>query len=355
MIADIGGYTTYLTGVELDHSQDILADVIHTVVDSLCGPFDLAKLEGDAVFCYQPGDPAPAEAVIGIIDQTYAAFHDRLRAIRYATACRCEACLRIPNLTLKFVVHAGEFVIHEIAGNKELVGKDIIVIHRLLKNQVVETHGIQGYAFLTDACLTRHAIDRATHGFADHTEPFDDVGEIEGGVLDLEARRVRDEGEHGIRITPDRAHAVFSMPHLPLTPEEFWRWLTDAELRPRWQEGVVEVRRQGQPGPVGMDTFNHCMHGPEIILEQIVGWKPYDYYTSRFHFIDLGYWTWTYELIPDAGTTTLNLYVHFDEGDEQRSKAPQILPQMKELFATNERNLRELLERARTGTDIPST
>ena len=35
LIADISGYTAYLAGVELDHAQDILADLIGTVVTAL--------------------------------------------------------------------------------------------------------------------------------------------------------------------------------------------------------------------------------------------------------------------------------------------------------------------------------
>ena len=48
VIADISGYTSYLAGVELDHAQDILADLMDTVVGSLRPAFRLAKLEGDA-------------------------------------------------------------------------------------------------------------------------------------------------------------------------------------------------------------------------------------------------------------------------------------------------------------------
>ena len=48
LIADISGYTSYLAGVELDHAQDILADLIGTVVTALRPNFRLAKLEGDA-------------------------------------------------------------------------------------------------------------------------------------------------------------------------------------------------------------------------------------------------------------------------------------------------------------------
>src|SRR6266566_5064599 len=39
VIADISGYTGYLAGVELDHAQDILADLIDTIVGALRPPF----------------------------------------------------------------------------------------------------------------------------------------------------------------------------------------------------------------------------------------------------------------------------------------------------------------------------
>ena len=43
VIADISGYTSFLAGVELDHAQDIIADVMDTVVRCLRPPFRLAK------------------------------------------------------------------------------------------------------------------------------------------------------------------------------------------------------------------------------------------------------------------------------------------------------------------------
>ena len=56
VIADISGYTTFLAGVELDHAQDIVADVMDTVVKAVRPPFRLAKFEGDAAFFYAAAD-----------------------------------------------------------------------------------------------------------------------------------------------------------------------------------------------------------------------------------------------------------------------------------------------------------
>ena len=52
LIADISGYTSFLAGVELDHAQDIIADLMDAVVKGLRPPFRLAKFEGDTAFVY---------------------------------------------------------------------------------------------------------------------------------------------------------------------------------------------------------------------------------------------------------------------------------------------------------------
>ena len=78
VIADIGGYTKYLSGVELEHSQDILADLMGTLVKALTATFQLAKLEGDCVF--SAGDVDDVELRTAV-ESTYHAFRSRRRAI----------------------------------------------------------------------------------------------------------------------------------------------------------------------------------------------------------------------------------------------------------------------------------
>ena len=56
LIGDISGYTSYLAGVELEHAQDIIADLMENVVKCLRPPFRLAKFEGDAAFLCAAGD-----------------------------------------------------------------------------------------------------------------------------------------------------------------------------------------------------------------------------------------------------------------------------------------------------------
>src|SRR2546423_4488862 len=122
LIADVSGYTRYLSGTELEHSQDILADLIGLVVEKTCGLMKLAKLEGDAVFCYEGGRLVDGHLLIDLVDGCYVAFRKRQRTMVQLTTCQCDACRRIADLDLKFVVHRGPFVIHRVACPEELVG-----------------------------------------------------------------------------------------------------------------------------------------------------------------------------------------------------------------------------------------
>ena len=62
-IADISGYTHFVSGVELDHAQDIIADIMDTLVKTLRPPFRLAKFEGDAAFVYAVADKVDGSLV----------------------------------------------------------------------------------------------------------------------------------------------------------------------------------------------------------------------------------------------------------------------------------------------------
>jgi len=114
VLADIGGYTKYLSGVELDHSQDILADLLGVVITSLTSRLALAKLEGDAVFCYdRDSEDADGLSLLTLMEGCYFAFHERQRDIKHATTCDCDACRLIPQLTVKFVAHHGAYIVHD--------------------------------------------------------------------------------------------------------------------------------------------------------------------------------------------------------------------------------------------------
>ena len=97
VLADIGGYTRYLAGVELEHSTDVLADLLGVVVKQMEGAFRVAKLEGDAVFLFaRKGEGSDWEKNRRAIGQKllrlFESFSRKVRELSAATTCTCKAC-----------------------------------------------------------------------------------------------------------------------------------------------------------------------------------------------------------------------------------------------------------------------
>jgi hypothetical protein len=151
--------------VTIAHRDDAFADgavpeaytVISSLLDGIVGrlapPFTLAKLEGDAVFAYAEDDDAPprGRAMLDCIFECHADFRSRLDNAHEVWTCWCDACKRIDELNLKFVLHAGTFVVQDIAGRSELVGPEVVVVHRLLKSGAAELVGHPAYALVTES------------------------------------------------------------------------------------------------------------------------------------------------------------------------------------------------------------
>ena len=304
VIADIGGYTRYLSGVELEHSHDILADLLAAVSARLESRLVLVKLEGDAVFC--AGHTA---TLVEDLTDCYGSFANRQRTIVLNTTCACDACRRIPDLNLKFVAHHGSFVEHEVAGRTELMGPDVIAVHRMLKNSVPERTSINAYAFLSSACVEGLGLDPA--GLLPHTEHYEDIGELSGFVLDMEELlRTHDDR----RLTDEDALLVYSA-EVSASPGRVWRAMTDAQEQLRWRVGATAVETDREPG-VGAKT--HCVHGRTAITQEIVAWHP----ESHFSFAErnpLGPCLYTMEVEPRAdGASRVTWRIALAGGRAQR-------------------------------------
>jgi Polyketide cyclase / dehydrase and lipid transport./Protein of unknown function (DUF2652). len=346
LIADISGYTSYLAGVELDHAQDILADLVGTVVTALRPNFRLAKLEGDAAFTVVPAEKIDGSLLLDTIERCYFGFRRRRRDVRQATSCECNACLRIPDLNLKFVVHHGLAARQKMVGMDELVGADVIVVHRLLKNSVVEGLHVPAYALFSQACVAAMGIDPVVLGMSPHTETYEYVGEVPGWVHDLERRWQEEEARSRVIVTAAEAlHSRQLRTSAP--PQVVWEFLTTPGRRRAWQHGVTDVLVEAKGNRRGVGTTNHCMHGKDAIVEEVLDWRPYDYFTERstmgtpagpVKFLT------TFELEPTTDGTIIHTRHASPKVARQRKILESMMPMFEEIFAASDRNLLEQLE-----------
>ncbi len=281
LIADISGYTAYLAGVELDHSQDILSDLLSTIVTALRPNFRLSRIEGDAAFMYLPGGVVDGSMLLDTVERCYFGFRRRRRDVRQATTCECNACARIPDLDLKFVLHHGPALVQEVADRQELLGIDAVVVHRLTKNDVVERLGVDAYALISTQCIDASDIDPAALGMREHAETYEHVGDVPGWVHDLERRWQEEQERARVLVAPEESILVVSVP-TRVPPQVAWEFLTEPGQRMTWQPWVTSVTIKGATGGRrGPGSANHCMHGEDAVIEEILDWRPYDYVTDR--------------------------------------------------------------------------
>lgn len=276
LIADVSGYTEYLAGVELGHAQDILADLMTTIVKALRPALKLSKLEGDAAFVYAPTDNVDGSILMDSIEGCYMAFRQRLRSIQQASICECRACTFVPRLNLKVVAHHGSVIIHRVAGRSELVGSDVIVVHRLLKNEITEP----AYAFISDACIARTELDPVALGMHRHVETYEHVGEVGGWVLNLERAWEAYQERRMVYVSEEQAALSYST-FFAAPTALVWEYISSPQLRSQWGAGLDRVDQMDPAGRRRPGTLNHCVHGETTIVQEFIDWRPPRYYTSK--------------------------------------------------------------------------
>ncbi|MGQ0602566.1 MAG: DUF2652 domain-containing protein [Anaerolineales bacterium] len=279
ILADISGYTSYLAGVELDHADEIITSLLEIIVGQFKQVLTISKLEGDAVFAYAPeAKLTRGETLLELIESTYVAFCDRRDSSHRRTICECKACQNIPNLDLKFFIHHGDYVIQQISGIHELVGSDVNVAHRLMKNHLAEATGWKAYALFTERGL-EHLGVRPTDMHA-QIETYEHLGDVPIRSFDLHARREELLNARREVIRPNDADYIVTCEY-PAPPPVVWEWLTEPRRRTLWAHGA-KFHVIGRPrGRMGAGAVNHCDHGKTTTIETFLDWRPFDYFTAR--------------------------------------------------------------------------
>lgn len=278
LIADISGYTDYVVSSPLEYAEDVVASLTADVVQRLEPLFQINKLEGDAAFGYALDGELDASMLLDSIEECYFGFRRRLRGIEHSTNCSCNACAKAPDLDLKFVVHHGEFIRRRSARGEELTGHDVILVHRLLKNTAAHELGLHGYALCSDACVEAFGIDAVSLGLSPHSETYADVGDVRAWVIDLE-KRWHTESERQ-RVFVAEADAGFSVRvDLRVPVAVAWEYLTSPEKRLLWQVDHIDQADEGGRRSTG--TSSVCVDGRTKIYEEILDWRPFDYFTER--------------------------------------------------------------------------
>ena len=180
IITDITGYTSFLTQSELDHAQHILNSLFDSQLKSITSPLKVSGFRGDAILCYVPENLVNnGELIYEQINKIYGAFVAKIEEMQIDPPCHCRVCSTISLLDLKIFVHYGEYLLQKMGNSEELLGADVIVAHRMMKNKVVKDTGIKSYLLLTETAFDHLGVEKMRSDFVRHTEVYDDVGKVD--------------------------------------------------------------------------------------------------------------------------------------------------------------------------------
>jgi hypothetical protein len=262
LIPDISGFTEFTSTTEIDHSAHIITELLELIVESNGTDFTLSEIEGDAVLFYRTGEPLGREQLVDQCLSMFSNFHKRLMVIERDTVCQCGACQTASNLTLKFIVHFGYLKEIKVAQFVKATGVDMIVAHRLLKNDVDSDE----YILMTEPCCDAvgHTNHNPTLQWSKSSQAYDAIGNVNYEVATLSDYRAQispppapprfvvEKGEDDLEIVIDA----------PL--RAVYQTLINVDKRPEWLEGVDTINREMTSERISM-RHNCVFHGMTLI------------------------------------------------------------------------------------------
>jgi hypothetical protein len=278
LMADISGYTSFLNATELEHAQEIIEEITTLLIDHIKLPFKIVKLEGDAVFYYVPAEMLPEpERLLEHIEACYCDFVSHIQYAQRLTHCPCRACAAMNKLDLKFFAHYGEYMIQKLPGTAEdIVGRDVILLHRLMKNSITGKTGLRGYALMTNACLEKMG---ALSAMETCTETYEHIGNVDCSVYDLHAYECKMRDAKRVYLEPKDADYSYERV-MAASPELLWSFVIDPERRKQYQT-IKELKPvRNSSGRMGVGSEFHCDHGAFTRLTRMLDWRPFHYMTN---------------------------------------------------------------------------
>jgi hypothetical protein len=271
-IPDISGFTRFVNESEIDHSRLIIQELLDTLINANQMGLEVSEIEGDAILFYKFGDSPNLADLYQQVEKMFCDFHRHLIAYDQRRFCQCKACNSAINLTLKVITHYGEFTGYNVKNFNKLIGKDIIVAHQLLKNDI-EQHE---YWLVTQNLMQDHPP-----GFKQWMQWNDsikqtEIGEIPFHYTQLGQLKKEIQPELFPRLQLDKKKKMFS-----LTKEYETDIITlfhatgDFNYRSRWQEGVRSVEMVSHYLP-RLGTSCRCLldNGKTIIYASSYAYRP---------------------------------------------------------------------------------
>ena len=189
VIADISGYTAFLSESELEHARDSLNSLLELLVEQTRRPLVISRLEGDAVISYALDESVPdGSTLVDLVESTYVAFRRSIQA-RYLGEIERDF-YPLP------IFRSGW-------SSQEMVGTDVNLVHRLAKNTIMASTGIRAYAAYTAGAVAALGLDGFAGRLTSHVEQYEHIRQVTVFVQDLAAVWQRERESTRFEVRPE--------------------------------------------------------------------------------------------------------------------------------------------------------
>ncbi len=161
-IPDISGFTQFMSDVDFELTSKVIPSLLNNIIYSNEIELKVSEIEGDAVLFYKPGELPPFDQLVSQCQYFYTAFYEQLSVLRNRYSHE-DGASKIPKiLGLKIILHFGEKVgLMSVGKNIKLIGEDVIVAHKFLKNNIQ----IDEYILISDKLMDQYKLDISDNDF----------------------------------------------------------------------------------------------------------------------------------------------------------------------------------------------
>jgi len=178
-IPDISGFTRFMSETNIELSAKVIPALLNEIIYANDIGLKVSEIEGDAILFFKKGELPPFKDLINQCKSFFTQFYKQLDVLskKYSEE---KGIGNVPDLGLKIILHFGENVESVQIGNRiKLMGEDVIIAHRLLKNDIPQDE----YLLISEDLLNQYKDEVIDRNFGwgelqDEEERYRHLGDI---------------------------------------------------------------------------------------------------------------------------------------------------------------------------------
>ncbi|MBA6157345.1 DUF2652 domain-containing protein [Tenacibaculum sp. S7007] len=251
-LPDISGFTKFIQTTEAEHSQHVIAELLEVLINANTEGLHLAEIEGDALFFYKEKEIPSLEKLLAQVEQMFTAFYSHLKLLENNRVCPCNACSTAHNLQLKIIAHCGDIQFINVQNSRKPFGKEVIEVHRLMKNSVNSDNYVLFSSELSDIIHLSNTYKTKLYHFKSGSNTYDgkELSYLYS-IIDKKELKLKPY-QQAKKIEFKKTSAFIIEKEFPVAANELLEFITNFKYRKYWiadvddfEFNINEVNRIG--------------------------------------------------------------------------------------------------------------